>query len=140
MTEKVEFASPAWMERFGDLLVSYMATTPDPPGDFSLCEIFTDAPAHLGADASGRVAWHCHIRGRTVTFGLGELPDADLTICGEYDFIVKLARWIHRPETAEAYERLRQAGAAEGRVSTTGDRSRVLFMRDLHNQIAELTL
>jgi hypothetical protein len=139
MHEKVELASPEWMRLFGELLRRHVATAGEDFGRFSICEVYLDPPPHL-APGAGQIAWHCYIRGRDVEFGVGEIADADLTISGDYSFIRELARWVHRPETDEAFEALRLSGVEAGKLTTRGDRSRAFILRPLHNEIAELTL
>ena len=51
-TDKVVFASPAWIERARLELESLAAEHGQPGERFSLCEVFTEAPAELAADGT----------------------------------------------------------------------------------------
>ncbi len=139
MAAKVEFASPEWHAKLRELLDRYTAAA-DPALELTLCEVFTDVPAHLDRDGSGRIAWHCRISGGKVDFHEGEVPEADIKTVADYDFVLRLARMKMEEETLAEYRALQAEGAAVGKLNTTGDHSKVpSTFHGMHNEMAEVT-
>lgn len=139
MADKVEFASPEWHERLRILLDRYTAEA-GPDLELTLCEVFTDVPAHLDPDGNGRIAWNCRIAGGEVEFRDGEVTDADIKTIADYDFVLRLARMKMEEGTLAEYRAIQAEGAALGKLNTTGDPSRVPpSFYGMHNELAEIT-
>lgn len=139
MAGKVEFASPEWHAKLRELLDRYAAAE-DPTLELTLCEVFTGVPAHLDRDGSGRIAWHCRISDGKVEFHEGEVPEADIKTVADYDFVLRLARMKMEEGTLAEYRALQAEGAAAGKLSTTGDNSKVPpSFYGMHNEMAEVT-
>jgi hypothetical protein len=139
MAAKVEFASPEWHAKLRELLDRYAAAA-DPALELTLCEVFTDVPAHLDRDGSRRIAWHCRISARKVDFHEGEVVEADIKTVADYDFVLQLARMKMEEATLAEYRALQAEGAAAGKLNTTGDHSKVPpSFHGMHNEMAEVT-
>ena len=113
--DKVELASPEWL----DLAERYLRKSIPALGDavadvaFSMCEVFTDAPAHL-ADEEGRAAWWFAIDGAAVSVGRGARDDVDIR--GEVDYAATLpnARLVYDEAMLEERAAARKAAASDG--------------------------
>ena len=139
MTDKIEFASPEWHEHLKALLDRYTAQVGSGL-ELTLCEVFTNVPAHLDKDGSGRIAWNCRIAGGKVEFRDGEIAEADIKTIADYDFVLRLARMKMEEERLAEYRTIQAEGAALGKLSTTGDNSRVpASFYGMHNEMAEVT-
>lgn len=133
--DKVEFATHAWIEAARMALQEIVTEHGKPGARFSLCEVFTNAPSHL--TATGSVAWHFYIDGRSVVVSAGEVDDADVKIRTDYQGILPRARQIYTPEIlAERASEPPEAGfdAVEGDMSLVPD-----YLVELHNRLAVIT-
>jgi hypothetical protein len=65
---------------------------------FSLCEVYTDPPRHLGGDTD-RIAWHIVIDDGRVEVGRGQPDGIDQTVVVDYQTCVPLAK-VHYPPMA----------------------------------------
>ena len=139
MTEIVEFASDAWLEKLRGLLGKYTAMA-DPDLELSICEVFTNVPAHLDKNGDGVIAWHCQISGGKAKFFDGAMDGADLSTVADYDFVLQLARMTIDETTQEAYQELQQRGAESGKLNSSGDKSKVPpAFYGMHNELAAIT-
>lgn len=139
MAERIEFASDAWLAKLRSLLQKY-TTLAGPEVKFSICEVFTGVPKHLDKNGNGVIAWNCHIAGGEVEFEEGEIESADLKTVADYDFVLELARMTIDESTQEEYLRLQQVGAELGKLSGSGDKSKVPpSFYSMHNELAEIT-
>jgi hypothetical protein len=91
--EKVEFASPAWIELAESILTDLVSTQGKPEDEFAVCEVFHNVPDHVHSE--GTVAWHFHITGQSVVVGVGEVEDVDMRIVAEYTEALAAARLDH---------------------------------------------
>jgi hypothetical protein len=140
MTAKIEFASPEWLAALQELIGSYLAKAGNDV-DLSLCEVFTGVPKHLDKHGTGTLSWHCRIRGGTVEFEEGEIDDADIKTVTDYAFILPFARMKIDPGNIQAHESQLAQGAAAGKITRQGDRSKVPpAFYGMHNDLAEITL
>ena len=134
VTEKVAFASPAWVDIARTVLEELVAEHGEAGKSYSVCEVFTDAPADVaGADAMA--AWHFRIVDKTVTVGQGEI-DSDMNVRVDYQSILPLARLVYTPEMLSQMEgNPPQLDGAAG-----GDRANMpSYLIDLHNRLAVVT-
>ncbi len=133
---KVAFASPEWIDIARTALEELVAAHGETDKSFSVCEVFTDAPADLtGADTT-TVAWHFRIVGKTVTVGEGEISDADMPVRADYQTILPIARLVYTPELIAQ----RQQNASQVEEESTIDRSNMpTYLVELHNRMAVIT-
>jgi hypothetical protein len=134
-TAKVEFASAAWLAVARRELEQLVAEHGEPGARFSLCEIFTDAPASIAPE--GSIAWHFYADGKTVAVSFGEIDNADVTIRTDYQGVLPRARQFDTPEILA--ERAAEPPGA-GFDSVAGDMSLVPgYLAELHNRLALVT-
>ena len=134
-TEKVEFASTAWIDIARSGLEELVARRGTAGARFSLCEVFTDAPATIAP--TGRAAWHFFADGTTVAVSAGEVDDADVKICTDYQGVLPRAREFYTPEILA--ERANEPPGA-GFDSVEGDMSLVPeYLVELHNMLCVIT-
>jgi len=144
MTEKLEFASAEWqaeLVRTLEAAVAEAAAT-GPVEPFSLCELYTDVPAHLHPDSDGSLAWHVRIAGAKVEFSPGKLPDADLLIMIDYATAVPDARTVYGTDAdgqARAAASRREARKAGKLSFTTSGKPAPAYLAGLHDHLAALT-
>ncbi len=100
MEEKVEFASPAWIELAASILTDLVSTQGKPEDEFAVCEVLHNVPDHVHSE--GTVSWHFHINGRTVVVGVGEVADVDMHIVAEYTEALVAARLVYPPDAVSA--------------------------------------
>lgn len=140
MANKVEFASQDWLDALKSMIERYMAHAPAGL-ELSICEVFTGVPQHLDRHGDGVIAWHCRISNGRLDFRDGAIDDADLKTIADYTFILPFARMKIEPDNLAAYQAQQAEGAKQGKVASTGDRSKVppAFF-GMHNELAEITL
>lgn len=95
-TNKVHFASAAWVDLARTVLEELAAEHGEEGVRLSVCEIFTDAPAHVAE--SGTAAWHFAMDGKRVTVAQGEMAEADVVIRADYETSLPGARAVYTPE------------------------------------------
>ena len=136
VTEKVTFASPAWVDIARTVLEELVAAHGETGKSFSVCEVFTDAPPGMaGADAT-TAAWHFRIVDKTVSVGEGEIVDADMNVRVDYESLLPLARLVYTPEMLADMER----NPPQFQGAATGDRSNMPpYLAALHNRLAVAT-
>ncbi|MEZ5560622.1 MAG: hypothetical protein R3E86_19015 [Pseudomonadales bacterium] len=133
--QKLDFAGEAWISAARDVLEELVATHGEDGRSFSVCEIFTNAPAHVAAD--GVAAWHFRIDGRSVVVAAGIAPDTDVCIEADYQAALPSARLIYTPEIIARRSAERTSGPRPG---VRGDMSKApSYLVELHNRLAELT-
>lgn len=96
------FAGPEWIAAAGMVLRELVAEHGAPGVRFSLCEVFTDAPADVAS--SGTAAWHFAVDGHDVRSGPGELAGADVRICEDYARVLPVARLVYTADVMAAME------------------------------------
>ena len=134
-THKVEFATSAWIDIARGALEEIVAEQGKTGVRFSLCEVFTNAPASI--DPTGIVAWHFYVDGNTVAVSSGEVDDADVKIRTDYQAVLPQARQFYTPEILA--ERATEAPGA-GFDSVQGDMSLVPeYLVELHNRLCVIT-
>ncbi|HVY85451.1 MAG TPA: hypothetical protein VG943_09985 [Caulobacterales bacterium] len=140
MVQKVEFASPEWLQTLRGMIERYMALAPADL-ELSICEVFTDVPKHLDKNGDGVIAWHCRIRGGKLDFRDGAIDDADIKTVTDYAFILPFARMKIEPGNMAEYQAMQAEGAKAGLVKHEGDRAKVPpAFYGMHNELADLTL
>ena len=82
MSEKVEFASPAWVDAARECIEELAKAQDLSAVSVSFCEEFTDPPAHL-CPTGGSIGWHLIVSEGKVEVAAG-VVDADLTIIADY--------------------------------------------------------
>jgi len=102
MEEKVEFASPAWIELAESILTDLVRTQGKSGEEFAVCEVFRNVPDQI--DPEGTVAWHFRITDRSVVVGVGEVEDVDMHIVAEYTEALVAARLVYPPDALAARE------------------------------------
>jgi len=142
---KHEFMSPSWIEACYALLEELVsnAGAEIEEADFSICEVFTDAPAHLANLGDGRAAWTFRIKGRSVIVGREEVFDADYKVVADYHAVLPLVRIVHNndPAIIAEMEAAAMKAARAGQVSVQGDKAkRPDALAPFHDRLAELTL
>ncbi|HEX7035385.1 MAG TPA: hypothetical protein VF210_06395 [Pseudomonadales bacterium] len=140
MTRKIELASPEWLAALKELITAYTAKAGDGV-ELSICEVFTGVPPHLDKHGNGVLSWYCRIRDGRLEFAEGEIDDADIKTVADYEFIVPFARMKIDPGNMQAYEAKLAEGAAAGKITRRGDRSKVPpAFYGMHNDLADITL
>ena len=141
---KYEFASREWCAALHGLIAERAAweVKTKPNLAMSICEVFTDAPAHL-ADAGGKVAWSCVIEDGKVDFQTCERDDVKFKVFGDYTAILPLGQYDTRgdPERAAALGAMAAKVLESGGMRTTGERiANPQAITSIHDAIARLTL
>ena len=135
MTEKIEFAGPAWVEKARVVLEELVAEHGEDGKTFSVCEVFTNAPRALVA--SGIAAWHFYIDGRVVQVGTGEVDDTDVKIRAGYVETLPAARLVYTPEVLAE---LAKNPSSNSTVVVEGDMSVMpQYLIEMHNRLAVIT-
>jgi len=136
-TAKVDFASAAWVDAAREVLEDLVATHSQPGLKFSVCEVFTDSPAHVAP--SGTAAWYLFVDGKSVTVGMGERDDVDLRMGGDYQSALPGARTVYTPEyLAEREKQEPDPDAPQPNIQ--GDPSILPpWIVELHNRLAPIT-
>lgn len=140
---KYEFASAGWVaflhgrisERF-EAMGSDRTTV-----DWSICEIFSDPPAHLSPDGAP-LAWHCSMRNGAFRFGTGIADDVAVTVRADYRALVPVGRYDTRGEAARAAELHAMVAALidRGAMSVEGALTdRDPRFSDIHDIVARVT-
>jgi hypothetical protein len=139
MTDKVELASPEWLAALEDLIDAYTAKAGGGV-ELSICEVFTRVPKHLDKHGDGKLSWYCRIKEGRLEFEEGEIDDADIKTVADYEFILPFARMKIDPGNMQAYQSKLDEGAAAGKITRRGDRSKVPpAFYGMHNDLAEIT-
>jgi hypothetical protein len=129
---KLEFASAAWIAEARRILEALVAAHGEPGRRFSVCEVFTDAPAEVAP--SGVASWHFRIDGKTVEAGPGTIDGPDVLISADYAATLPNARLVYTPEILAQRRAARSDGARSG-----GGPKAPRYLVELHNRLAVLT-
>ena len=120
--EKLEFASPEWVDMLRDLILEGLGGQDLSAADFVLCEEYTDPPAHLRRPGSDSIGFHIRVRD-------GEVQVIDNVIEGSRATkkLVCDYEWAKRYAMRFPDPRLRDQLLAEGlmRVEGEGDMSKL---------------
>jgi hypothetical protein len=121
--ETYEFCSEQWVG-VADAFLKEAAKDADLSGiSYTFNEVFTDAPAHLGTDAQGRVGWYLRVADGQVEAKQGILDDADVVIEADYQGILPLARAVFadNPEGAVQAGKTIEEMTAAGKFKHTAN-------------------
>jgi hypothetical protein len=138
-----EFASPGWMAFMHGMVCERVARlrVEAPDIGWSICEVFTDPPAHL-SPSGAPLAWHCVVKDGAVTFGDSEIEDVDFKVIVDYATVLPLGRFdtAGDPERAAELSRMSAQAVAEGKMRLLGDRTgRDARIGNFHDPIARVT-
>jgi len=139
-----EFASEHWFAmvetQFRERVQAALARDPHLKLAFSLCEVFTDPPAHIGR---GAVGWSVRMQAGQFEFFARELGGMQHKVIARYDDIQPLVRFRvgGDVERAKHYASLGEALARTGRVRVVGTLPPLpREFATLHDAVAERTL
>lgn len=136
--EKLDFAGSAWVDKATKVLEALVNEHGQEETSFSVCEVFTDAPADVSA--SGTAAWYFYIEGKSVRVGLGEEVGTDVRIQADYESSLPNVRLVYTPEVLEEMRANAEERSANTSSSVEGDMSKAPpYLVELHNQMAPLT-
>ena len=116
--EKHEFMSPAWIEMAREQIVHAFAGKDLRGIRFTLCEAFTDPPAHLRVEGSDSIGFFVRVADGAVEVGDHPIEEADLKVISDYDDALAAARVANA--TAAALDVMQERSAA-GRLSIEGN-------------------
>ena len=137
-TTKLEFCSKEWIAAAREYLLRE-ATSADLTGvEVAFNEVFTDPPAHLDPDGTGRIGWYLRVAEGKVEVGEGVLPRADLRLTVDYQTVLPAAR---RLSTDAPMDEATQAALASaiGREGDPAVMAAVPWMAGLHDVMAVRT-
>ena len=136
--EKLDFAGSAWVDKATKVLEALVNEHGQEETSFSVCEVFTDAPADVSV--SGIAAWYFYIEGKSVRVGLGEEVGTDVRIQADYESSLPNVRLVYTPEVLEEMRENAKERSANSSSSVEGDMSKAPpYLVELHNQMAPLT-
>ena len=136
--EKLDFAGSAWVDKATKVLEALVNEHGQEETSFSVCEVFTDAPADVSP--SGTAAWYFYIEGKSVRVGLGEEVGTDVRIQADYESSLPNVRLVYTPEVLEEMRENAEERSANTSSSVEGDMSKAPpYLVELHNQMAPLT-
>ena len=142
--QKHEFASPGWFEAL-HATIRRLALAAGPELEharWAVCEVFTDVPAHIAQTPDRKSAWHCYFRGREISFGLGEINDADFKVVADYQTALPFA-YEYLGNDPAAQTRVNEAlmrAVAAGKMQIAGSRDRQpAAFATLHDEMARVT-
>ena len=136
--EKLDFAGSVWVDKATKVLEALVNEHGQEETSFSVCEVFTDAPADVSA--SGTAAWYFYIEGKSVRVGLGEEVGTDVRIQADYESSLPNVRLVYTPEVLEEMRANAEERSANTSSSVEGDMSKAPpYLVELHNQMAPLT-
>jgi hypothetical protein len=139
---QVQLLDDAWVEKARKLLERELAAAKPTP--FTLSEVFTDAPPHLGFDGDV-AAWTLGWDGTAVTVERGATPDADVVVEGDYQAAVTMSQQVgfERPGGMESAWReiVQQYGKDAIRVrGRIADPAANAVLAKLHDHLARRTV
>lgn len=92
--QRIEFISQAWIDQARQVLQDHLAASPALADvQFSLCEVFANAPAAL-ADANGYVAWFFILDRGRLTVSAGDCA-AQVRVTGDYQAALGYAQIVY---------------------------------------------
>ena len=142
MPDKIEFASPAWLEALRDAFQRRVdaASPADLAQPYSVSETYTEVPARI--DASGSLGFHVRIGPDGLDFRNQPSDQADFQIIGTYEAILPLARVVVDGDADRQLEMDRMAARAieAGQLQAIGSRdNRPAFLDGMHDELARIT-
>lgn len=130
--DKVTFGSHAWLNSARQILEDLVEAHGEQGTEFSVCEVFTDAPVGLAGPEETICSWHFRITGKAVDVGEGEIEDADVSVRVDYQETLPKARLVYTPEMIEE--------ARKNSPISEQDRSKMPpWLIELHNRLAVIT-
>jgi hypothetical protein len=137
--EKHEFMSPGWIAMARAQITRALAAADLRGLDFTLCEEFTDPPAHLRPEGAATIGFCVRIAGGAVEVGDRPRDDVDLRLVSDY----AEARAIARTTGARAADpAVVQQRISAGKLRVIGDPAAAppaLAAVDLHELLAPRT-
>jgi hypothetical protein len=115
--EKHEFMSAGWIAMAREQITRALAATDLQGVDFTLCEEFTNAPAHLGQNGDGTVGFCLRIADGAVEVTDRPSADADLRLISDYAEALPIAR---ATDARAADPALMQERIAAGKLTVIG--------------------
>ena len=129
---KVTFGSHEWVNSARLILEDLVEAHGEQGTEFSVCEVFTDAPIGLAGPEETISSWHFRITGKSVEVGEGEIEDADVSVRVDYQEVLPKARLVYTPEILEE--------ARKDSPISEQDRSKMpAWLIELHNSLAVIT-
>jgi hypothetical protein len=140
---RYEFASRQWLAALHGIITerAERERAAKPKLSMSICEVFTNAPAHLAGEGS-RIVWSCVVEGNDIDFRITERDDVRVKVVVPYDKVLPLGRYDTRGDPARAAElaSLVDALRANGDMQTIGEhRADPQAISSVHDAIARLT-
>jgi len=145
---RFELASPEWVEAVRGVIQGCLAACGREGIDtsdlsFSICEVSTDPPPHIGAPGS-TVGWHCRVKaGELVDFSAGEATDVDYRLVADYASMHQMSGFEigEDPGRAEQYTALAHSLYDAGKLAVHGKMPRMPApFRVWHDAMARQTL
>ena len=99
--DKVTFGSHEWLNNAREILEDLAEAHGEQGTEFSVCEVFTDAPVGLAGSEETVSSWHFRVSGKSVTVDEGEIEDADINVRVDYQEVLPRARMVYTPEILE---------------------------------------
>jgi hypothetical protein len=135
--EKYELASPEWVTMLRGLVEEGLAGEDLAGINFTMCEEFTDPPAHLRRPGSATIGFYVRIENGEVV--VGDHPiDATFKLVGDYAAMREYALRPFSPTQLDPdTAAMRQRMIEEGKLRVVGARADwppVTSQRDLHNR------
>lgn len=115
---KHEFMSADWIAMARQQIVQAIGTKDLRGIDFTLCEEFTNAPAHLLTRGASTVGFYVRIANGGVEVGDHPIEDADLRLVSDYNDALPIAR---AADSGAADPRVMQERIATGKLTIIGD-------------------
>jgi hypothetical protein len=142
----IEFASKEWLDAAREILNRLAeGSAAELRGvAFSVCEVFTDTPPHLGWP-DRRFAWHLRLVDGEVEVATGKIDDADMSVSAAYHLVLPIARTVYAGDPAAAMRARREAahraGLPGGGATSTGITDPALgrVLGGLHDELARRT-
>lgn len=138
-TTKVEFMSPEWIAMARDEITRALDGKLSGAVRYTLCEKFTNAPAHLRRGGGATIGFCVRLGDGTVEVESPPAKHADVTIISDYADALAIAR---NPDAAAADPEVMAQRIADGRLTIEGDPSSapaVLQEIDIHRLLAART-
>ena len=141
MTDKVEFASAAWIDALEHAMRTRAeAAAPEDLAVYAMSETYTNAPAHLAPD--GTIGFHVRFGPEGFEFHRQPSRYVDFGVIGEYEAVQEIARVIVDGDDEKQLAMDRIAGRAikAGKLEVFGDRTNLPGVLDgVHDEVARIT-
>ena len=137
--KKVEFGSCEWVGELRRILSEGLRAEDLGGVEFSMCEEFTDPPAHLRRHGRETIGWHCRIRDGKIHVGDNVATDVDVRITGDYATLLPMARMVVGADLTDE-RRAELMMKANLRVEGDPTKMPVAFAQlNLHDKLAVVT-